>query len=208
MIQLILLALMMAFLAAWGLRTILRAHGWIIGPIVHGTNYSKGLPLRPHETDDGWEFELDVGQEADGVTRDCNGLAGVKAIRFGLTVSDNPNAKLYPSEFPDRQAGITVFFQRRGDNFSGRGKYETYRWYSKSFPIKPGGFVDVDVPLEPAAWKAVGSTHGTDAPDLFKLAVENAGRIGIGFGSPGGRMHGICTTAPVEIEMFAWELVR
>lgn len=206
-VKLIIAALIAAGPILWFLYLVYAYFGWIIGPMVKGKNYSQGLPLRPERVGSGWRFTLEPGDQVDGVTRNCWGLPP-SAIRLRFRVSGDPATRLQAYEFPDRPASLTVFFQRRFDNWSGRGDYETYRWYTrKLYPLVLEEDLIVEVPLTPEHWKAVQSTRGDQAPDKFNEAREKAWRVGVVFGTAGGRSHGVITDKPVRFELLEWEVV-
>lgn len=146
--------------------------GWLIGPFVRGQNMSKGLPWRPDETAQGWRID---GGKPHYVTKDCNGLSG--SIRVRYRASDW-------SAVEGGEAGLTLHFQRKGDDWSGTGRFAAYRWYSRGFfPLE--GEHEVTVPLTAEYWGSV--MGGTDG---FGDALRNASRVGLCFGARGGRGHG------------------
>lgn len=153
--------------------------GWLIGPFVRGENQSKGLPWRPKQGTILGErglWRIDGG-EPHYVTRDCNGLSGSIRVRYrasGWTAVERG------------EAGLTVHFQREGDNWSGTGPYEFFRWYSRAmFPLE--GEHEITVPLRFDAWISVMRKQNQTA---FNSALRGACRVGLCFGADMGRGHG------------------
>lgn len=149
--------------------------GWLIGPFVRGENQSKGLPWRPEKTAQGWRIK---GGEPHYVTRDCDGLSGSIRVRYrasGWTAVEGG------------EAGLTIHFQRGGDNWSGVGPYEFFRWYSREmFPLE--GEHEITVPLGSDAWTSV---MGKQSQTAFLSAKRDASRVGLCFGAAQGRGHGV-----------------
>lgn len=116
-------------------------------------------------------------------------LKGAKFIAATFTITGDG---FLPVEFPDREATCTLIIQRKGDNGSGVGKYQSYRWYSReNLPLKAGTYT-FRVGLNVDEW---GDINNQRDPGAFKGAIENFESIGIVFGSKGGRGHGVRTTS-------------
>lgn len=151
--------------------------GWLIGPFVRGERLSKGLPWRPDKTATGWRID---GSEPHYVTKDCKGLSGSIMVRYrasGWTAVEGGTP------------GLSLHFQRKGDDWSGAGRYETHRWYSSElFPLD--GQHRITVPLDGDHWKAVMGSTGLTKPESFKAAKREACRVGVCFGARNGRGHG------------------
>jgi hypothetical protein len=162
--------------------------GWLIGPFVDGVRYSKGLPWRPKPTATGWTITLGPGDEVDYATRDCHALSDIR-LRYRATGTFASSEDVHPP-------CLTVFFQRRGDDWSGTGEFEFYRWYSAAFfPLE--GEHEVSVPLVADQWIGV---MGRSDPQAFAAAVADPARFGVCFGSTYLRGHGV--TGAGTIEMF------
>jgi hypothetical protein len=102
-------------------------------------------------------------------------------------------------EDPRQQGELTLYFQRRGDNWTAKGRYGTYRWYapvSTMAALTPGTH-EVVVPFD-ANWGSVYAQTRESAPEAYAQALANAGRIGFVLGSRGGRGHGVFATAPAR----------
>jgi hypothetical protein len=87
-------------------------------------------------------------------------------------------------------ATLTPFFQREGDDWSARGKFETYRWWASFATIKltPGSHV-IEVPFD-ANWTAVLTSSAEGNPTAYADALRNAERVGFTIGDITGLGHG------------------
>ncbi|MBB3763490.1 hypothetical protein [Sphingomicrobium lutaoense] len=183
-----------------------RHGGWQIGPIARGRNYSLGMPLYARDFGHGgFTFDFPYASARAGhvhyVTRPVRTLAGASIIRVRYQVEASPGTRFIPQEDSHRPATVSLYFQRAGDNWSGRGRFAAYRWYAPPAEvrqIKPGQF-EMRVRLDDPAW--VGVTGGITAgnnPTAYRAALRHAGRIGLVFGSAGLRGHGVFATAPAR----------
>ena len=95
---------------------------------------------------------------------------------------------------------ITLYFQRRGDNWSARGRFETYRWYATfatHTPIRPGTN-EIVAPLD-GLWTAVERSTARTAPEAFQAAVAQADQVGFVLGGGDGYGHGVFATGPARL---------
>lgn len=184
---------------------------WTIGPIMQGTNYSVGLPLHPNPHTLGWCIDLSpYFSSVHYVTAPCRSLAGKKEIVLRFRIKDqsiSQSGKLFPSKFPQSPAEISLFIQRRGDNASGQGEYETYRWWSPNCitPLCPGEF-ELRAPLN-GDWTAVQTSHALTSPFAFQAALQNAEQIGFTFGGGDGKGHGVSATQPMRFTCTHFEII-
>jgi hypothetical protein len=196
--------------AVWWFRRKYVPSGWIIGPIVHGKNYSENMPFRPTATPTGWAFTLLPGQQVDAVDRDTGPLSGEVYMRFRLI--NDQGATLRPFEKPtdgsdsDWPALVSLYFQRKGDDWTGEGKYEMYRWYCRPVLLLNEGQGELRVPFKPGNWFAVMGTAADAQPEAFATALREVSRIGLTFGGPAGRSHGVITDKPVTFELLEWKV--
>jgi hypothetical protein len=95
---------------------------------------------------------------------------------------------------------ITLYFQQAGDNWSGRGPFEGYRWYAtfaQHSPITPGERVLV-APLN-GNWTAVQTSSARTNPGAFRAALANADQVGFVLGGGDGVGHGVHATGPARL---------
>lgn len=82
-------------------------------------------------------------------------------------------------------AAVRLFIQQTGDNMSGLGPYEFYRWWSNpaNVALTANGDFTLEVLLNPDQWSSVMGKNGSQAPGPFSLALANCGNIGFTFGA-------------------------
>lgn len=174
--------------------------GWSVGPEVRGRNYSRGVELERAQRGL-WQVTIMPGAELDGVTAPRGPIAGSIKLRYrvsggGLTASDASGATPI----------LSLYVQRAGDDWSARGRFSTYRWYSTTpLPLTPGEH-SIVVPLTPDRWHSVTGAGAKDLPREFFDALASRGVLGVGFGSWDGRMHGVQARAPVKFEMISFDV--
>ena len=181
-----------------------QAQAWTIGPIVQGRNYSVGMPRHPMQSGSSIAIDLPGPTERDGhvhyVTFNPGSLEGARRIVMRYRIDMDAGTRIVPRENPRQAAMLSLHFQRRGDNWSGRGEYEAYRWYSppaKMMPLTRGTHT-VTVSLD-ENWKAVGRSYAKNNPRAFQAALRNTGAVGFTLGSRGGRGHGVYATGPARM---------
>lgn len=178
------------------------ASAWTIGPIVRGRNYSQGVPLHPTpRRGGGWHIDL---PRAPGsvhyVTFRHGPLLGKSRIVLRYRVEADPGVRLLAASDGKSGSMITLYFQRAGDNWSGRGRFETYRWYATfatQAPIQPGSHVMV-APLD-GRWTAVETSSSLTNPAAFRAALAGADQVGFVLGGGDGYGHGIFATGRARL---------
>jgi hypothetical protein len=101
---------------------------------------------------------------------------------------------------PELPSIITLYFQRGGDNWSGRRRFETYRWYAtfaSQSPIRPGEHVMI-APLD-GNWTAVETSSARTQPAAFRDAIADADQVGFVLGGGDGYGHGVFATGPARL---------
>jgi hypothetical protein len=176
-----------AFLPACGIEAEANAQSaaasnprvWVVGPIVRGRNYSKGVPLHPTaRRGGGWHVDLPRAPgSVHAVTFRHGSLAGKRRIVMRYRVEAARGARILAASDGRSGSMITLYFQRRGDNWTGRGRFETYRWYATfatQAPITPGDHVMV-APLD-GAWTAIETSKALTNPAAFRAALAEPTR--------------------------------
>ena len=178
------------------------ASEWVIGPIIRGRNYSEGAPLHPTpRRDGGWQ--IDLPRRPGGVhyvTFPHGSLAGKRRIVMRYRIEAAPGVQIVPSTAPQSPSILTLYFQRSGDNWSARGRFEAYRWYAtfaSQSPLKPGEHVIV-APLN-GNWTAVQTSSARTNPAAFAAALEEADQVGFVLGGGDGYGHGVYATGPARL---------
>jgi len=204
------IAIAIAFLAGGGGATAsprgaanhVDAAAWTIGPVIRGRNYSVGMPLHPSPHPRGG-FHIDVPRAPGSVhyvTFPHGSLAGKSRIVMRYRVEADPGVRIAPPSDPQGAGMITLYFQRGGDNWSGRRRFEAYRWYATfatQTPIRPGTHVMV-APLD-GNWTAVETSSARTNPGGFREALEAADQVGFVLGGGDGYGHGVFATGRARI---------
>jgi hypothetical protein len=178
------------------------AGAWVIGPIIRGRNYSEGAPLHPiPRRGGGWH--IDLPQRPSGVhyvTFPHGSLAGKSRIVMRYRIEAAPGVRILPATVPELPSMLTLYFQRAGDNWSGRRQFETYRWYATfatKSPVVAGEHVIV-APLN-ANWTAVQTSSARSQPVAFREALAEADQVGFVMGGGDGYGHGAFATGPARL---------
>ncbi|HEX4736975.1 MAG TPA: hypothetical protein VH331_05380 [Allosphingosinicella sp.] len=182
---------------------------WTIGPIIDGRNYSKGVPLHPIPGPAGaWHIDL---PQAPGsvhyVTFRHGSLAGKTRIVMRYRVDADPGVRIVPLTGPNQPSIITLYFQRSGDDWSGVGPFEAYRWYAtfaSQMPIAPGEH-EMVAPLS-GNWTAVERSSAKTQPGAFRAAVMEADQVGFVLGGGTGYGHGVYATGRARLTILAFKV--
>lgn len=178
------------------------ASQWTIGPIIEGRQYSRGMGLRPvPHPGGGWHIDIPPPPgSVNYVTFRHGSLSGKRRIVMHYRVELAPGVRITPRKSPGAPSMITLYVQRRGDNWSGLGPFETYRWFA-SFamhsPITPGDHV-LSAPLD-GNWTAIQSSTARSAPAAFRAALADADQVGFVLGGGDGLGHGVNATGPARL---------
>jgi hypothetical protein len=142
----------------------------------------------PKKITDGFDFPMQGRGEVHYVTRTVKGpITGSLALTYTIEASDSAVFVACDGGTPGR---IAIHFQRKGDDWSARGSYAGYRWYSLNRPLVAPGTHTISIPLDLANWIAVLPTSRTQP--LFDAAKSRPARIGFTFGGSGNAGHGVC----------------
>jgi len=107
--------------------------------------------------------------------------SGAARSSIGMTFTISGNGTIVPTQ-GNPPALVRLYFQRAGDDMSGAGQYEFYRWWSTdSIELKAGDFT-LAVPLTPERWSSVYGKHGDVVPAQFQAAVGGMQTLGFTFG--------------------------
>ena len=185
---------------------------WEIGPVIGARNYSVGMPLTPSAHPDGWYFDFPQPDKAAGhvhyVTFRHGPLTGKSRIVLRYRIEAEPGVQIYPTNYPGWLSSLVLYFQRRGDDWTGSGKFETYRWWSTfraHMPLTPGEH-ELSVGLD-ENWTAVRTSSAQSNPKAFRDAIRDADRVGFTFGGGDGWGHGVYATGPARFVLTAFEIV-
>lgn len=177
------------------------AGGWLIGPIIKGKNYSPGMSLRPSASREGL-FEIDLPRAPGSVhyvTFRHGSLTGKKRIVLRYRLETARGARVVATTEPSTPGIITPYFQRAGDNWTARGRFESYRWYATfaTRQLEPGQY-EIVAPLD-ARWTAVMTSTADSNPAGFRAAKADADAVGFVMGGGTGYGHGVHATGPARL---------
>jgi len=175
---------------------------WVIGPFIRGRNYSRGVPTQPTpRRGGGWYVDLPrAGGSVNYVTFRHGSLAGKRRIVMRYRIEMDPGVRIVPKTIPALPSMITLYFQRGGDNWTGRGPFETYRWYATfatRSPITRGDHVLI-APLN-ANWTAIQTSSARTRPVAFREALAGADQVGFVLGGGDGVGHGVYATGRARL---------
>lgn len=186
------------------------AEEWSIGPTIRGRNYSVGMPSRLQAGQDGPSFEFPYPNSTAGhvhaITVPVRSLAGAKRITLTYRIDAASGVRFYGQE-NGGPGWLSLFFQQRGDKWTAKGQYGTYRWYSpdeRIVTLRPGVHT-ISIRLN-EEWNAVVSWKRSTNPAGFKAAVENAASVGFVFGSSSGLGHGVYATGPTKFTILDFRI--
>ncbi len=187
--------------AASVFNAVMHPGAWVIGPIIKGQNYSKGVPLHPSPGPNGtWYINLPRHPgSVHYVTFPHGSLRGKSRIVMRYRIQAAPGTRIEASTAPGTAGIITPFFQRAGDTWSGRGRFEKYRWYATfaTQPLRQGEY-QIVAPLS-ARWTAVETSTAHSEPAAFRDAIANADQVGFVLGGGDGYGHGAYATGPARL---------
>jgi hypothetical protein len=185
------------------------ASAWEIGPRIRGRNYSVGMPAHPTPAPKGalsFDFPIAGEGQVDALTTAVGPLAGARQITVRYRVDVTRGARFVADETPGEPATVSLYFQRSGDTWSGKGRFQSYRWYTPArlvMPLRPGEH-SITVRLDDV-WTNVRSQPNTNAEQRgpYAAALHETSRIGLAFGSVSRRSHGVYATAPARFTLLS-----
>jgi hypothetical protein len=185
------------------------ARVWEIGPITpRRRNYSVGMPLTPAPAGSGWYFDFPYPHDAAGhvhyVTFQPGPLIGKSKIVVRYRVDTAWGAGFVARGTPGQPATVSLYLQRQGDNWSGRGPYEYFRWYAPGPSVQEitPGVHEMTVSLN--GWTSV---NGRPNIAAFRDALVATDRVGLVFGSSSARGHGVYATAPARFTLISFRVL-
>lgn len=174
--------------------------------------YSPGMPPAPTQGRRGWFFEFPYPSVGAGhahyVTFNHGPLTGKSRIVMRYRVDAGRGVRFVPRENPAIPATISLYFQRRGDRWTGRGKYDAYRWFAPNptvMNLTPGEHV-MTVSLRDN-WGSVSGVSAAANPFGFQGAIADADRVGFLLGSHAGRGHGVYATGPARLTVISFQVL-
>lgn len=141
------------------------------------------------------------------VTRLTGPLTGKTRITLRYRIDMAEGVRIFPPSMPDGPAIITLYLQRRGDDWSAQGDYEAYRWYATSFSQMPltAGEHEISAPLD-TGWTAISYSTAQSNPDGFAAAKAKAERVGFVLGGGTGYGHGVSATGQATLTILSFTI--
>lgn len=198
-----------------GLANPMDPGAWEIGPVTPTRNYSVNMPPSPSpHPNGGWYFDIPYPTAEVGhvhyVTFRHGSLSGKSRIVIRYRLEMGAGVQLVPTKQPPNglPSQLTLYFQRRGDDWSGRGKFETYRWWATFATVMPitAGEHELSVPLD-GNWTAVQTSSAANNPKGFRDAIRDAERVGFTFGGGDGYGHGVYATGPARFVVTSFQIL-
>lgn len=173
---------------------------WELGPIISGHNYSRGILT---QVADGWAFDIPQSDGIHYVTEKAS-LAGKQHIVLHYRIEGG--GKIVPVTSPAGPSMLSLYFQRCGDDWSGAGKYETYRWFSPEIdtPVTAGDH-QISASLD-ENWTAVETSSAQSNPAAFAAAKNDTCRVGFVMGGGTGRGHGVYAVGPSRLTIISFDV--
>ncbi|MFC4296214.1 hypothetical protein ACFO0A_14250 [Novosphingobium tardum] len=184
------------------------AQAWEIGPVIRGQNYSVNMPPSPTPAARGWSFEFPGSGHVDYVTYRTGPLEGASRIVVRYRVDAAPGTGFVAQDNPEAPATVSLYFQRGGDNWSGKRGFEHFRWYAPASAIRTlsPGVQEISVSLSDPGWTSVQGAPAGSNPDAFAAALAETDQVGVVFGSSARRGHGVFTTAPARFTLLSFDI--
>lgn len=120
-----------------------------------------------------------------------------------------PRARFAAQEDPEQAATVSLYFQRRGDSWSGKRHFEFYRWYAPAQTVKQvaRGEYEISGSLSDSNWTSVLGRPVATNPAAFEAVLAQTDRIGIAFGSSSARAHGVYSTLPARFVLLEFRII-
>ena len=181
-------------------------------PSLWDIDWSVGTPRHPRPYSDGsWYVDVPAASGADAgptcksrpscphlnmvVANPGGPLSGRLAadVQVEATPAPTYNFALDPTPpCAGDKALASLYFQQRGDDFSGQGKHQFYRWWSKRvIYLDELTSTTLSVTLETTNWISVYGKDGTQNPPAFAAAMADPVAVGLTFGGLCGSHHGL-----------------
>lgn len=159
--------------------------------------YSPNMPAHPRTAGSGWQFDFPDKNGVKYLTtaqRPTSASQSITAVILVETVgSPFFEYRTEASNTCPAPATVRLFFQRRGDDMSGNGAYEHYRWWSNpvAYRLESGSITLVGNLANPAEWTSVLGRNGADNEAAFRAALADLGAVGFTFGGGCFFGHGV-----------------
>jgi hypothetical protein len=162
--------------------------------------FSPGMPRNPRAVPAGWAFDFPTDGHVGYLVTDQRVKSAFNSITavFSIDTAGNPFFDWRTESFNTcpNPATVRLFVQRKGDDMSGDGPFEFYRWWSNpvAYVLAPGDAVLVGDLTDPAQWTSVFGRSATANEPAFRAALADIGNVGFTFGGGCFFGHGVFVT--------------
>jgi hypothetical protein len=159
--------------------------------------YSPNMPKHPRASGNGWQFDFPTERGVGYLTTAQKPASASESIRATIAIDTVGNPFFeYRTEAANTcvaPATVRLYFQRRGDNMSGSGTYEYYRWWSNpvAYQLGSGGVELVGNLADASLWTSVYGRSGAENEPAFRAALADLGAVGFTFGGGCFFGHGV-----------------
>ena len=159
--------------------------------------YSPSMPSHPRAAGSAWQFEFPDKKAVSYLTTAQRPNSASQSITASITIETVGSPFfVYRTEAGNTcggQATVRLYFQRRGDNMTGDGAYEHYRWWSNpvAYNLESGSVDLVGNLADPSAWTSVLGKSGAQNEAAFRAALADIGNVGLTFGGGCFFGHGV-----------------
>lgn len=205
--KLLFVALALGLVSPVALASVPPAEAWQIGPIIRGKNYSVGIggSLRSGPEGPWFAFPLEGRGHIHYVTLPTGPLEGARRITVRYRIDAEPGTRFVAQEY-GHAGNFGIAFQRAGDTWTAKGRYDAYRWYSPGIvPLTPGVHT-FTARLDDPRWISVGYRPASQNPQGFAEALADTQSVSMTFGAEGGRGHGVYSTAPARFTLLDFRI--
>lgn len=156
------------------------ATGWSI------TN-SRNMPAQMTQASDGsYFFDFPNTDGVHYVVKPAPNLQLGQTVTLSFNVSGSGSVVPVQGNPPGK---VSLFMQRKGDNLTGAGAYQQYRYWHSSADLVSGDG-SISCTLTPDQWTDVFGESGSAHPNGFQDCISSAEMIGMTFGDPGAGASG------------------
>lgn len=162
--------------------------------------YSPGMAAHPADASNGWLFAFPARDGVHYLTTKHGPTSASQSITASITVetTGNPFFEYHtePGNTCDAPATVRLYLQRRGDNMSGDGAYQYYRWWSTAGAsvLGPGALTITGDLTDPTQWSSVNGERGDTNEPMFRAALADISTVGFTFGGGCFFGHGVYVT--------------
>ena len=163
--------------------------------------FSPSMPKHPHGAGGGWQFDFPTQGHVGYLVTDQRVPSAASTITAVVSVNTigDPFFDWRTEGFNTcpNPSTVRLFVQRKGDDMSGAGPFEFYRWWSTTaaYVLADGDAVLVGDLTDPSTWTSVLGKDGTANEAAFRAAIGDIGNIGFTFGGGCFYGHGVFVAA-------------